>query len=306
MIRDHFSTLAGFPVQNWIAGAAFPTDTIPRIFVDYDDDDTWTEKFAQFLEENPELESLPGLIVGAFDFESSENTSEIVEALVASSSRFSSLKALFIGDILSEENEISWIEQSDLSPLFETFPHLEFFGSRGGNNLVLDSPRHQKLKTLVVQSGGLDARIVQGLSKAELPALEHLELYLGEGNYGATTTIEDLQPLLSGEIFLNLKYLGLRDSEIADQIAVALQNAPILGRLEVLDLSLGILTDEGAHALLENPALHGLKKLDLHHHFCSDEAQQKLKKLPIEVDISDAQQGDEYKGEVFRYVAVSE
>jgi hypothetical protein len=309
MIRSHFETLAGYPVHEWRSGEPLPPGTIPSIgleYEDYEEGQKWIDKFTLFLENEPSLEALPGLIVGPYDFESSENSGPIVEALVASSQRFPNLKALFIGDILSEELEISWIEQSDVSPLFGAFPQLEYFGVRGGNNLNIGSPRHEKLKSFVVQAGGLDARIVQSLTKAQLPELEHLELYLGTDNYGATTTIEDLEPLLSGALFPKLRYLGLRDSEIADAIALAVAKAPILQRLEVLDLSLGTLGDEGAQALLDSEAVRNLKKLDVHYHFCTDAMQEKLKALPIEVDASEAQSGDEWDGEIHRYVSVSE
>lgn len=309
MIEFHFETLAGYPVHEWQSGTPLPSGSIPRLTLQYDDLDAgvkWVDLFATFLEEEPDLEVLPGLIVGAYDFESSQSSAPIVEAIVASSERFPHLKALFIGDILSEELEISWIEQSDLSPLFGAFPDLEYLGARGGNNLNIGSPRHEKLKTLVIQTGGLDARIVQSLSAANLPALEHLELYLGTPNYGATVTVEMLAPLLSGDLFPQLHYLGLCNSEIADQVALAVSNAPIVKRLKTLDMSQGTLGDEGAQALLESEAVRGLEKLDLHYHFCTDVMQEKLKALPIEVDTSEAQSGDEWEGVVHRYVAVGE
>lgn len=309
MIELHFDTLAGYPVHEWRSGEPLPAGAIARLTLQYDDLDggmKWVDLFATFLEEEADLTHLPGLIVGAYDFESSESSAPIVEAIVASSERFPHLKVLFIGDILSEELELSWIEQSDLSPLFGAFPDLEFLGARGGNNLDIGAPRHEKLKTLMIQSGGLDARIVRSLSAAHLPALEHLELYLGTKNYGATVTIDDLAPLLSGDLFPQMRYLGLRDSEIADLVARAVASAPVVKRLETLDLSLGTLGDEGAQALLESEVIGDLKKLDLHYHFCTDTMQEKLRQLPLEVDTSQAQSGDEWDGVVHRYVAVGE
>jgi hypothetical protein len=309
MIEDHLETLAGYPIHNWTSGEPLPEGAIARIALEYDDYDggmKWVDKFASFLEEVPSLTELPGLVVGAYDFESSETSAPIIEAIVASSERFPHLKALFIGDILSEELEISWIEQSDLSPLFGAFPHLEYFGARGGNNLNIGSPRHASLKSLVIEAGGLDSRIIRSVIAAQLPSLEHLELYLGTANYGGNITVDDLAPLLSGELFPNLRYLGLRDSEIADQVAIAAATAPIVRRLEVLDLSLGTLGDAGAQALLESENIKQLKKLDLHYHFCTDAMQEKLQQLPLDVDTSDARSGDEWDGQVHRYVAVNE
>ena len=64
-------------------------------------------------------------------------SSDTVTALVTYRERLPNLKALFLGDIAYEENEISWINQSDLSPLWPSFPHVEHIKVRGGNNLTL-------------------------------------------------------------------------------------------------------------------------------------------------------------------------
>ena len=229
-----------------------------------------------------------------------------MEALVAAREQLPNLKAIFLGDIISEENEISWINQSDVSPLFDAYPLLERFAVRGGTGLVFGSLRHAHLKSLVIQSGGLDAGVVRAVSAAHLPELEHLELWLGVEAYGGNVTVDDLAPLLSGALFPKLSYLGLRDSEIADAIAAAVARAPVLERIRVLDLSLGTLTDEGAAALLASPAVARLEKLDLHHHFCSEAMMEKLRGLGIEVDVSQRQEEEEYDGERWRYVAVSE
>lgn len=258
---DHLETLLGHPVVDWKAGEPLPAGAIPRVAIDYDDYEnkrSWTDAFEEFLEE-VDTGPLAGLVVGAYDFASSQNSAFVVEAIVAARDQFASLRALFIGDIVSEENEISWILQSDLSPLLEAFPDLEYLGARGGDGLKVGSPRHANLKTLVIESGGLDGGVVRALGEADLPALEHLELYLGTDEYGGTVTIEDLAPILEGRVFPALKYLGLRDAEIVDEVAGALVTAPVLNRIETLDLSLGTLGDEGAQALLDSPLVRGLK-----------------------------------------------
>jgi hypothetical protein len=80
----------------------------------------------------PVIAECQELIIGAWDFESSINPDGFVQTLVELKDTFKNLKALFIGDITAEEQEISWIQQSDLSPLFAAFPNLEFFQARGG------------------------------------------------------------------------------------------------------------------------------------------------------------------------------
>lgn len=302
---SHLEQINGLPVRHWQPGEALGADFAPRLAIDWNAKTTWPELFEALLQ-TPKARELRGLVVGMWDDESSENSSAIVEAIIEAREQLPHLRALFIGDLESEENEISWIQQSNLAPLLEAFPDLEWFGARGGTGLELDSPSHQNLKTLIIEAGGLDGALVRGVAGADLPELEHLELYLGTENYGATANVKDLKPILDGAVFPKLKVLGLRNAEIADDIARALNGAAILDRIEVLDLSLGTLGDEGAAALLENPALANLESLDLHYHFLTDAMQEQLKSLPCEVDVSEAQSGDEWDGEVYRYVAVSE
>ena len=143
-----------------------------------------------------------------------------------------------------------------------------------------------------------------------MPKLEHLELWLGTSEYGGINDPAPLKPLLDGKRFKKLTSLGLRNSEIADAVARAVAESPLLKRLEVLDLSLGNLTDVGAEALLASPDVRKLKKLDLHHHFLTEPFVEELKKLPLELDVSDPHKPDFWTSNdvthVSRYNAVSE
>jgi hypothetical protein len=234
------------------------------------------------------------------------DSSPIVEALVTARDRLPALRALFLGEILQEEAEISWIHQTDVSPLFTAYPALEHFAVRGSEGLSLGALRLERLKTLIVQSGGLPAGVVQEVAAAELPALEHLELWLGTDEYGADYSMSDLAPILAGDRFPKLTYLGLRDSHWADEIAAAVATAPVLERIRLLDLSLGTLTDTGAEALLASPAAARLERLDLHHHFCSKAMVTRLQGLGIPVDVSERQEPEQYGDDTWRYVAVGE
>ena len=311
-IQAHLQEFAGKPVVNWEEEyiLADPQTTLPRISLDYDEydqDKKWLDKFAMFLED-PNVAQMTGLVVGAWDFENNDDSSGIVEALVVARDRLPNLTAIFLGDITVEENEISWIRQSDVSALFDAYPALEYFGVRGGEGLSLGALRHERLKSLTIQTGGMDGAVVRAVAGAHLPQLEHLELWLGTEDYGGSVTIADLQPILAGGVFPKLRYLGLRNSQIADEIAQALTAAPIVERIRVLDLSMGALGDDGARALMESPAAAKLEKLDIHYHFCSDEMIEKLRNaLPgVEIDASDPQKPHDWNGHSDRYIAVSE
>jgi hypothetical protein len=306
-IYEHDTSLAGEPVIDWNPSKPDPNHTTYRISLSYDDEGVqWTDRFAAFLDAVP-TQQLKGLVVGAWEemFEDGASA-KIVEALVIARDRLPNLRALFFGDIVSEECEISWIRQTDISALFDAYPALNYFCVRGAAGLQLGALQHQNLTSLIIQSGGLDAAITRAVLKADLPALEHLELWLGTPEYGGDTAIADLEPLLSGTRFPRLHYLGLRDSEIADQIAISIAQAPILERVRVLDLSLGTLGDEGAAALLTSPLVARLEKLDIHHHYCSNETVAQLQQLGITIDTSEQEEADEDDGRTWRYVAVGE
>jgi len=304
---EHATEFAGKPVVDFARGGAIsdPEGTNYRIRLEYEDEDTITGLLTELLED-PAAERLTGLVVGAWSGELWDaDASETVEALVAAAPQLPSLRALFIGDIISEENEVSWIKQTDVSPLWTAFPKLEHLQLRGSDGLSLGHVAHDALKSLTIQCGGLPASVLQQIADSQLPLLERLVLYLGTEDYGFDGGIESVAPLLSAS-FPRLTHLGLCDSDIADEVAVAVTTSPLLEQISTLDLSLGTLGDEGAQALLDCPAVAKLERLVIDHHYISDDLVKRLRSLPIATDISEPQQPDEYDGEIYRYISVSE
>lgn len=278
-----------------------------RLRCDYDDEDQLADHLTRLLEE-PGASAIRALILGLWtqDGEAMDaSPQEAIELLVASKDKLPNLVALFVGDIVSEENEISWIHNTDMSALWSAFPKLEEFRVRGTNDLRLGKINHGALKKLVIESGGLPAGIAREALEANAP-LEHLELWFGDDGYGRTTEIGDLTALLEGKLFPNLKTLGLRNSEIANEIAVQLAASPILERIEHLDLSLGTFRDPGAEALAASGRIGHLKSLDVHHHYMSDEARQKLAAATPNLIVDEAEEADDWDGEPHYYVSVSE
>ncbi|HET6251712.1 MAG TPA: STM4015 family protein [Tepidisphaeraceae bacterium] len=308
-VRENLTTFMGREVIDWEEDAKprDPKKFVYRFRVSYDDgEEKMTELLASFIQ-NPAAAKVEAMVIGAWgEVASGDSSQPIVEALAAARDRLTNLKYLFFGDIIAEESEISWINQTDLSPLLEAYPKLEHLTIRGGMGLSLGTPRHEKLRELTIQSGGLPASVIHEIASGELPALNHLELWLGEPNYGGDATVDDLAQIFKGDRFPKLKYLGLRNSEIADDIAAAISLAPILPRLEVLDLSLGTLGDEGAKALAASAAIKKLKLLDIHHHFVSPEGVKALEGLGIEVDAEDKQEEHEWRGERSRFISIAE
>jgi hypothetical protein len=309
VINEHAKEFAGKPVKDWSEGSEISPQYHFRIAVEFDEKPKWEDKLAAFLD-NPVSAQATGLIVGNWgEVAVGDTSATVVAAIAAARDRLPNLTALFLGDVISEESEISWIVQTDVSPLFEAFPRMEQFRVRGGIGLRFGQLHHNNLKSLIVESGGLPMAAVREVLDAQLPSLEHLELWLGEENYGWDGALVDLLPLVDGSRFERLSYLGLRDSEIADEIAAAIANSPILQRIRVLDLSLGTLSDEGAEALLKSPYLERLDKLDVHTCYLSPQMVSRVNSVRnqqtgerLVVDTGDQQKEEEYG----RYVAVGE
>src|SRR4051812_12440016 len=312
MISEHLSEWLGFPVkeyreENSKKPVQISGDTIYRLTLDYDADGTFEGLLESFLN-NPGVEQLHGIIIGQFFGDDPTGASaEAVQALAAANSLLPNLRAIFLGEMISEECEISWINHEDVSPLLAAYPALEHLRIRGGSGLRFGgAARHPKLKSLTIETGGLERAIFNEVINGDFSALEHLELWLGSSNYGASVTVTDLRPLLSGQLFPRLRYLGLRDAENIDEIAGIIGTAPILDRILTLDLSLGNLSDEGGRALLGSDRLKRLRTLDLHHHYLSDDVRDELKAEYPNADLSDQKQADEDGDTTYRFIAVSE
>ena len=311
MIMENLEEFAGAPVRDFDpdTGLEDPVGTAYRVRVDYDafDKGVRVPDLLSELKADQKAPQLTRLVIGTWDYEATQNSSLIVAAIAGGADRLAGLTALFLGDIMGEEQEISWIQQSDLTPLFDSLPGLVELVVRGGTELALGRVRHEKLEKLVLQSGGLPADVVEAVVGAELPSLKHLELWLGDSNYGYQgSSLDLLSPLLAGERFPALEFLGLMNCEDQDDIARLVAEAPIVERLKTLDLSMGNLSDEGAKALSSSSKLGKLDRLDIHHHYISDAVAGELQALGIEVNLSDRQKPEEYDGEQFRYIAVSE
>ncbi|WP_200301538.1 STM4015 family protein [Streptomyces adelaidensis] len=283
-----------------------------RITVDsYSSEEAWEDAFARFLAAVDTAE-VRALVVGSWSDTYDNGPEEVIKALVAAKDRLPALRALFLGDIVMEECEISWINQGDVGPLLNTFTELEEFGVRGGNGLVFPAVRHERLRKLTVETGGIPGAAVRGVAESDLPALVHLDLWLGTSEYGGDAEITDLAAILAGTRLPALKHLALRNSEMQDDVCAALAAAPVVARLDVLDVSMGVLTDDGATALLTGQPLTHLTTLDLHHNYLSPAIRDRLRDsleaegVQVDVDADDADSDEDDDGTVWRFVAVGE
>jgi hypothetical protein len=286
-------------------GIQNPEQFVYRIRISYDDFDngiTVLTLFDDFVK-GPKAATVKEIIFGAFDYESSNSTESIVNKLVEYKGILKNLKAIFIGDITYEENEISWINQSNVGPVLEAYPELEHFQVRGGTDLSFGKIEHSNLKTLIIETGGMPPNVVTEVSNAHLPNLQRLDLWLGSDNYGFDSTIDDFASIISGKSFPNLVHLGLMNSEMQNEIAIAIAQSPILDQLGELDMSMGNMDDKGGEAILNSEGMKKLKSINLRHHYLSNDMMSKLSERFPDINLGEQEQADEDDD---RYIEVSE
>ncbi|MEU7060272.1 STM4015 family protein [Streptomyces sp. NPDC046197] len=317
---DHFETFHGLPVFTLpepgegalpaADGVAWRQDCFEAGEMPF------AELWQSFAERVPSTD-VRALVIGPWWEEDYSDLRPALELILADAERFPALRALFLADVTGEECEISWLQLTDVTPVLEAFPLLEEFAVRGGVSqglgeepLSLRPVRHDALRVLRFESGGLPGQVVRAVGACELPALERLELWLGVSQYGGDATVADLAPILAAGRFPALRHLGLQDSELQDEIAAAMASAAVVAQLESLSLSMGTLTDTGAEALLHGQPLTHLKRLDLHHHFLSESVADRIRttvaSAGTEVGLSDPRTPRRWRDQEWRYVAVSE
>jgi len=259
-------------VMEYVHGQPFDVlKSAPKIVANpYDDNPkSWDDKFQEFLlvqDSQATTHFVAGLAGEAYE---ESNTNTVLKTLVKHKQALPNLVSLFLNDIDQHESELSWIVEGDLTPVWKNFPNLREFKVRGYPG-EMGNFSMSLLERFTIECSGLRKKNLEQIFKADMPNLTHLELWVGTSDYGGETDISDWGPLLSGELFPKLKYLGLRNCDYADGLAEILKNAPILDRIETLDLSMGTLTDKGGAQLYQSEKIRALKKLDLHYHFLSD------------------------------------
>ena len=299
-------------VNQWSVGEALPDITSSSIKLainPYDDDPEYPEYFGKFLALDG-IDKIDSLILGSWG-EAYEETSALpIKLLVENNAAFPALTSLFIGDLALEEAEVSWIQQSDISAVYAAFPKLELLKIRGSEGLSLGNLSHSRINTLIIEAGGMGKNILEQARLANLPELTHLELWLGDENYGCDISAADLRAFLNGlsTQFPKLQYLGLRNYYLSDDLAEVISELGAPENIATLDLSNGNLSDKGAEAFLKSTKLSHLKLLDLHHHYLSDEMMAKVagSKISQSVNVADQNQADQYDDETYRYIFVSE
>ncbi len=264
-----------------------------KISYDEFDEGKTQEDLVNKIVNDKRLPDIKQLTIGCWDYESGD-CQTLVDGIVANKEKFAHIEGLFWGDIDSEETEISWIEQTDISPVLDSMPKLNNLVIKGTNNLSIGQKARPNLKSLEIISGGLPSGVVEDVIKSDFPNLERLILYVGVEDYGHEGPIEQFKPLFSKDKFPKLKYLGIVNAEEQDEIVQLFLDSDILPQLETMDISAGVLTDKGGQLLLDNvDKVKHLKFINMRYNYLSSEMQKKLSQLPVKVDVSEAEEMDE-------------
>lgn len=217
------------------------------------------------------------------------------------------IRKLTLGDNI---DQISWHHVGSLAGLWPSVPHLKTLEIETGELEVgepgqLNAPA---LERAVFVTGGMSPSCARGIATAQIPNIQHLEIYYGDPNYGGNATVDDVTPLLDRSDLTKLRYLGLKNSMFANEIARLVGNAKVIKGLETLDLSLGAMTDEGAKFLAESAAgLAHLKTLNLTRNFLTSAGIELVKNLCPTV-LTDGQEKpyERSNGELRYFVSVAE
>lgn len=211
---QHMDVFAGLPVTEFgEPGRSVTSETAPgevawRLRVDRDRhlaSESFGDHFDRFLA-TVDTSQVQALIVGCWSDVGKVDAQMPRDLLVGAAGRFPKLRALFFGEHISEENEISWIPQVDITPLLRAFPGLEELWTRGGAGVIgeglkLQPDTYPALRRLVMQSCGLPVKAVRGVAASEFPALD---LSMG------TMTDRGAQALIDGQSLAHLRSLNLR------------------------------------------------------------------------------------------------
>ncbi len=143
----------------------------------------------------------------------------------------------------------------DFAPLIAALPQLR--------RLTISVPRFELgalsspvLERAEIRGWELSASCVRSVATAAWPALERLDLQLGNGS----ARFEDLQPLFARTDLARLTHLKIRGCNFTGAVVAALAKSPLAAQLVVLDLTNGTLIDADA-AILGGCALPQLREL---------------------------------------------
>jgi uncharacterized protein (TIGR02996 family) len=182
------------------------------------------------------------------------------------------LRTLSIGELDAHNDWVPDPELGDASDLWLALPYLDDVTFEG-SALTLGVMHAPTLRRLTIRTRRFPMEPLRAIVRAALPNLEQLEIWIGDTNFDAGTTREDLERLLLRGVYPRLVHLALCNASIADEICALVIRSPTAHGLRVLDLSNGTLGDASAYALIQaRDQLPNLGLLDVSENCLSETA----------------------------------
>ena len=207
MIDDYLESFAGLPVSDYTSGDTGadaadlpPADSVAwRIATDWDDSHPFTELWTAFLD-TVAADRVRAVVIGSWWGDDYSDVRPVLDALIASADRLPALRALFLGDMRSEECEISWIQQDDVTPVLEAYPGLEEFTVRGCGTGPRASGRCAMSACGSWRSSpaGCRPRSSAAVGASDLPALQPPGAVARHRRLRRRRHADDLAPILAG------------------------------------------------------------------------------------------------------------
>ncbi len=268
---------------------------IVRLTITDDEDDYDIDRFHDLLED-PRISELQALIFQisiSGELEGKDWACAVaVKGICKAKLLFPNIKAIFIGDIGGEyyQYRLSHLHIVDIKPILQAFPNLEIlqiYGNFHDSILTCKGIRHEKLKSLIIETASMHTESLTQICGMILPNLEYFQVWLGTQAWNQKITLD---PILNMNV-PRLKYLGICCYEEIDESIATLLDSSILTNLLVLDLEAGTMTDKGASRLADSPKSQHLKLLNVSRNYLSQSGIDWLREASFTVESRSQEDG---------------
>ncbi len=252
-----------------------------------------------------------------------DHNDEDVPALLAEAGKHAwakDLQRLHLGDV-SNDIDMAHHVIGDVGKLItKHFPNLRSLKLHSGEQTWRGSKETfgfsglalPKLTELTIETCAMSRKRSKWLREAKLPALERLEVWYGQREGEANSTVADILPLLDGKLFPTVRHLGIKNCELVADAVRLLPGGNLAKQLETLDLSMGTLNDSEAGELAESAKrFPALKALNVEDSYLTAKGIKRLKAAFPGVKIASGDQrelddDDDDDGRDRRYASVGE
>lgn len=153
-------------------------------------------------------------------------------------------------------------------------PGLRKVRASGGDIELAPALVLPELRELSIETGALSAEALDRVIEARWPKLASLDLWIGQTNYGGSTTTAQVGKLLARTDMPALRHLAIKNCPYIDDVIPLLARSKLLAQLTSLDLSMGALSDEGLRRMVEHQdAFRHLTSIDIDDNALSEEVE---------------------------------